>query len=180
MSFNVNVIKNQFKLEGARPTLFDVEFMSVPAGIAVGNFREKMTYSCKAAQLPGSTIGVIELGYFGRKIKFAGDRTYQEWTVTFNNDEDWVVHASLEKWHEQINSTVSNLRLGDYKADVNVIQYDKKANAIKKYMFKGMWPSDVSAIDVDWDSNDTIQQPTVTFTYDWFETEDTTDRSNTA
>ena len=35
--------------------------------------------------------------------------------------------------------------------------------------FIGLFPTDLSAIDVDWGSNDTIEEFTVTLSYQWWE-----------
>ena len=65
---------------GARPNLFEVELTTFPGGIDwdADNFR----FMCKAAQLPGQTIGSIDIPFRGRSFKVAGDRTIDAWTVT--------------------------------------------------------------------------------------------------
>jgi hypothetical protein len=40
---------------------------------------------------------------------------------------------------------------------------------LKKYKFIGLFPTDVSPIDVDWGSNDSIEEFTVTLSYQWWE-----------
>jgi hypothetical protein len=56
-----------------------------------------------------------------------------------------------------------------YSVDGEVTQFAKAGNAIKKYKFVGMFPTDITPIDVDWGSNDTIEEFSVTLTYQWWE-----------
>ena len=130
---------------------------------------------CKTAQLPGSTLGVVPVQYFGRELKFVGNRTFADWTVTIINDEDFVVRNAFERWMNGINSHNLNVRnpvastpLG-YSVDSEVTQFGKAGNTIKKYRFVGMFPSDITPIDVDWSSNDTIEEFSVTLTYQFWE-----------
>jgi len=146
------------------------QFFSNPA-----NAQNKLTFMCKTAQLPGSQIGVVPVQYFGRELKFAGNRTFTDWTITIINDEDFVVRNAFERWMNNINSHATNIRnpaallLGSYAVDANVTQFGKKGNELKKYRFVGCFPTDVSPIDVDWGSNDAIEEFTVTLSYQWWE-----------
>ena len=140
MPFNINQFKGAMNLDGARPNLFEV---TIPV------FNRKLVFTCKTAQLPGSTLGVVEVPYFGRMIKLAGNRTFAEWTVTVINEENFNVRNAVERWMSNINTDETNVRIiGNrvYKANAVVIQYDKSGKPIKNYQFVDMWPSDISAI----------------------------------
>jgi hypothetical protein len=171
MPFNIKDFKSNLTFEGARPTLFKAN-ITFPANVAVGTGTKDFTFHCKAAQLPGKTLGMIELPYFGRKIKVAGDLTFAEWTVTVLNEETFSVRNSFERWMSLINSHVGNQKeIVNYKCQASVTQYTKirELPSDVTYKFTGMWPSDISAIDVAWDSNDQIEEFTVTLNYDWWE-----------
>lgn len=159
--FNLDRFKGKFGLEGARPTLFE-------ANIHGGGVSTDFTFHCKAAQLPGKTLGVIEVPYFGRKIKVHGDLTFAEWTVTVLNEENFNVRNSFERWMWRVNSHRENLKTdSDYKkTNATVQQFSKTGQPVKQYTFEGLWCSDISAIDVAWDSNDTIEEFTATLQYD--------------
>jgi hypothetical protein len=58
----------------------------------------------------------------------------------------------------------------DYQKDGYVMQFSKTGEVLKAYKFIGLFPIDVSAIDLDWGSNDAIQEYAVTFSYQWWET----------
>lgn len=170
MAFNLNRFKGEMAFEGARPTLFEA-ILSFPGTTITGKALSDFTFHCKSAQLPGKTLGIIELPYYGRKIKVHGDQTFAEWTVTIMNEETFNVRNTFENWMSQINTTQSNLQFlnsKQYKCDAKVFQYNKSGRKIKEYNFNGMWPSDISAIDVSWETNDAIEEFTVTLQYDWW------------
>ena len=171
MAFNVNEIRSQLTLGGARQSLFQVTIQNPANGVA----DIKVPFLVKAAQIPASTLGTIEVPYFGRKIRLAGDRTFDAWTVTVINDEDFLIRNAMEQWSNQIQSLQGNLRTFGgaspllYKAQAQVTQFSKTGVPIRTYNFNGIYPSDISAIDLAWDSTDAIEEFTVTFQYDYWE-----------
>ena len=71
-SNNISSFAGQFLKGGIRPHLFEVNGN-------IGPFAdEKIPFLVKAAQLPASTLGLIEVPYRGRKIKF-GNTTTCRW-----------------------------------------------------------------------------------------------------
>ena len=71
MAFNINEIRSQLTLGGASPPLFQCNITN-PANSA-GDL--KTPFMVRATQVPAATQGFIEVPYFGRKKKIAGDRT---------------------------------------------------------------------------------------------------------
>lgn len=177
MAFSVNQFRSQMTGDGARPNLFEVS-MPFPAFSNPENAQQKLTFMCKTAQLPGSTIGVVPVQYFGRELKFAGNRTFTDWTITVINDEDFMIRNAFERWMASMNSHALNVRNPgattptSYTVDGTVTQFSKAGDAIKKYKFIGLFPSDITPIDVDWGSNDTIEEFSVTLSYQWWESAD--------
>ena len=178
MAFSVNEFRSQMTGDGARPNLFEV-YIPFPSFSSPANAQTKLTFMCKTAQLPGSTVGVVPVSYFGRELKFVGNRTFADWTISIINDEDFVVRNAFERWMNGINSHNLNVRnplalapLG-YSVDGDVTQFGKQGNTLKKYRFVGLFPTDVSAIDVDWGSNDAIEEFTVSLSYQWWDAVDT-------
>jgi hypothetical protein len=171
MAFNVNEIRSQLTLGGARSTLFQVTLQNPGNGVA----DIKLPFMVKAAQIPSSDLGVIEVPYFGRKIRLAGDRTFGDWTVTVINDEDFLIRNAMEEWSNKINSLRGNLRTFGaanpslYKANAQVVQYSKTGVPIRTYTFNGIFPQAISSIDLSWEATDQIEEFTVTFQYDWWE-----------
>jgi hypothetical protein len=120
-------------------------------------------------------LGIIEVPYFGRRIKMAGDRTFADWSVTVINDEDFLIRNAMEEWSNKINSLQGNLRQFGaaspllYKANAQVTQFSKTGTPIRTYQFNGIFPSAIAPIDLDWSATDQIEEFTVTFQYDWWE-----------
>jgi hypothetical protein len=178
MAFDVGAFRAQLPGGGARPNLFRVT-MNAPS--FVGFPTEKMSFLCKTAELPGSTIGLVEVPYFGRSVKLAGDRTFPEWSPTIINDEDFLIRNAVEKWMDSIDShTRAGTKRGaatsnpnSYVSDAFVEQFSKTGDVIKTYTFVNLFPTDLSPIEVSWESTDVIEEFTVTFNYDHW-TSDTT------
>ena len=161
---------------GARPNLFEVELTTLPAGISwdADSFR----YMCKAAQLPAQNVANIDVPFRGRIFKVAGDRTIDTWTVTIINDEGFILRNAFEEWAELIAKLDTNLGATDpsaYMTNAKVFQLGRgsttsskssegTSNAVlKEYEFVDIWPSNVAAIDLSYDSSDTIEDFTVEF-----------------
>jgi hypothetical protein len=171
MAFNVNEIRSQLTLGGARSSLFQVTLTNPANG--VGDI--KVPFMVRASSIPAATLGVIEVPYFGRKVRLAGDRTFGEWSVVVMNDEDFLIRNAMEEWSNQINTLQGNLRgFGAaspllYKSTASVTQYSKTGAPLREYTFNGIFPIEVSTIDLDWGNTDSIQEFSVTFAYDWWE-----------
>ena len=179
-STRVNKTISQFKSQliggGARPNLFEVELTTLPAGIAwpADNFR----YMCKAAQLPASVIANIDIPFRGRIFKVAGDRTIEPWSITIINDEDFRIRKAMEEWVDLIAKLENNLGATDpsaYMVNAKVFQLGRgstpssKNNAgdrnavLREYEFIDIFPTNVSSIDLSYDSSDTIEEFVVDF-----------------
>jgi hypothetical protein len=180
MAFNVTEFRANLVGDGARPNLFQVSMPFPTFALEATDSSRALTFLCKSAQLPGTTLGTVPLFYFGRELKFAGNRNFADWTITIINDENFKVRKAFESWMNSINSHAANLRAGgaegpgQYSVDGNVNQYSKKGDIIKKYKFVGAFPVDLSPIDLDWGSNDSIEEFSVTLAYQWWESEGTT------
>ena len=152
---------------GVRPTMFQVE-MAFPDAVVVDPTQadNEGTYLIKAAQLPASNVGFVEVPFRGRKLKVAGDRTFEDWTVTVTNDVSFGLRKGFEKWSELIqnmNFALGANELNDYFATATVRQLDRDGNQLRAYKFEGIWPTEVAAIDLDFDSTDAIEEFGVTF-----------------
>ena len=168
MAFNINEIKSQLTFGGAKASLFQVAITNPING--AGDL--KTPFMVQAAAIPEATIGTIEIPYFGRKVKVAGDRTFAEWTVTIINDEDFLIRNAMEEWMSAINSHQGNvsqaLTASEYKAQAQITQYSKSGAGLRTYNFNGLFPSSIAAITTDWGTTDDIERFDVTFQYDWW------------
>ena len=168
--------------QGVKPNMFmvDVNFPSVLSKSA--DDLETTNIMCKSAALPGSNLGVIEVPFRGRTVKIAGDRTFDTWTVTFFNDKDFKLRAFFEEWANKINTHEANTselftpnNSTGYTADLKVKQLEKDdtttGSILRQYTLFYCFPTNVSQIDLAYDSNDQIEEFTVEWQYSYFKAE---------
>jgi hypothetical protein len=160
---------------GARSNLFKVTLNGFYSTTTSED--EDFSFLCKAAQLPGSTLGIIEVPFSaGRRYKAPGDRTFADWTTTVINDSNHQIREALENLQKvygttDYNSTISKTRTGGIQTDFSTIlveQLDQAGNSIYSYTLNNCWPQDISTIDLSYDSTDTLEEFTVTWSYDYF------------
>ena len=161
----------------ARPNLFQVD-LAFPTGIINNSSQINLgKFTVRAANLPSSQIGVIEVPFRGRVLKIAGDRTFEPWTITVMNDSGFVLRSAFELWASSIQAYNENFTsaatLGNendstgYFADMSVHQLAKdiksgdKPRVLKSYKFYNIFPSAIAAIDLDYGNNDAIEEFTV-------------------
>ena len=165
-TLNVDDMKAQLIGGGSRPNLFKVQ-MSWPGGIGISKpNNEKASFMCKMASLPGSTVANIEVPFRGRKLQVAGDRTFDPWSITVINDNDFKIRNAFESWMGLLNDHVENTGKMDpkhYYSTMAVIQLDKEGNEIREYEIHGVWPTSLSAIELDYGAESTIEEFTVEF-----------------
>ena len=177
----ISQFKSRLAGGGARPNLFEVELTLDGEGLGFslpGYDATQMAFLCKAANLPAQNIASIDVPFRGRIFKVAGDRTIDTWTITIINDEDFRLRRAMEFWTEQIASLDTNLGATSpnaYMAAAKVYQLGRgssprstdnsgDANSVlAEYEFVDIFPTEVSAIDLSYDSSDTIEEFTVTF-----------------
>ena len=161
----------------ARANLFQVD-LAFPSGIINNASLVNLgKFTVRAANLPSSQIGVIEVPFRGRVLKIAGDRTFEPWTITVQNDSNFALRNAFELWASSIQSYNENFTsaagLGDqddstgYFADMSVhqlardIKDGEKPKVLKSYKFYNVFPSNIAAIDLDYGNNDAIEEFTV-------------------
>ena len=178
MAFNVTEFRANLLGDGARPNLFQVSltFPTVANSPIAG---QRISFLAKTAQLPGSTVGTAPVYYFGRELKFAGNRSFPDWSITIINDEDFNIRNAFEKWMDSLNSHSLNVRNPAafnqllYTTDAKVTQFSKTGAPLKTYKFVGLFPTDVSPIELDWGQNDSIEEFSVTLAYQFWESDTT-------
>jgi hypothetical protein len=170
MAFNINDLKSQLTFGGAKASLFQVQITNPVNGVA----DIKVPFLVKAATIPASTLGTIEVPYFGRKIKIHGDRTFEPWTVNVINDEDFLIRNALENWMAAINSHQGNITAFNsasplqYKSQAQITQFSKTGVPLRVYNFNGLFPVEIAPIEMNWEATDQIEEFSVTFQYDWW------------
>ena len=174
---------------GARPNLFEVTLPSFPGAAAEywtegdNESNTKFTFLCKAAQLPASTVASVPVAFRGRELKVAGERTFDPWTVTIINDEDFGLRTSFEGWMNKLsklNDATGVTNPGSYMTNAFVKQLGRgfekfsetntggESSVLRTYQFYDIWPSNVSAIELSYDSTNTVEEFTVEFQVQYF------------
>jgi hypothetical protein len=171
---------------GARPNLFEVNIPQFPLAAAGAAWdQETFNFLCKAAALPASNIAPIDVPFRGRILKVAGDRTFDTWTVTVINDEDFKLRTAFELWMNGISKLDNNTgatnpasymtnaivhqlgRGGSSRMEASTTNFGDKAGGpvtpLRTYMFYDIFPTNVSQIDLSYDTSDTIEEYTVEF-----------------
>lgn len=163
--------KAKLKGGGARPNLFKV---NLPFPSATGGSSELASFMIKAASLPASVINPIEVPFRGRKLKVAGDRTFEPWTITVINDVNMEIRNAFERWMDLINANSENVSayVGNnalnYYSNALVHQLDRDDSITKTYEIVGAFPTNVSAIDLNYETNDTVEEFTVELNYQYW------------
>ena len=160
----ISDFKSKLTGGGARPNLFEVE-LAFPQAVAIENdVLQKARFLVKAAALPSSTINPIEIPFRGRILKIAGDRTFETWTITVINDVDFVIRSAFEKWMNVINKLDDATGLqnpDEYQKDAMVHQLDRDGGILRSYKFWDIFPTNLSAIDMSYETTDTLEEFTV-------------------
>lgn len=165
---------------GARPNLYRVEMTFPPALGLGGDAATKLGFTCKAASIPASTLGVAPVPFMGRTVKLAGDKEWDDWSITVINDTDFVVRDAFEVWIDRINGHESNVAIAglsnprNYFAEATVYQMGREGEDLKKYRITGMWPNNLGEITLGYDQNDQVEEYTVSFAINEWKTDKTT------
>ena len=157
---------------GTRPNLFEVE-IAFPEQLAIDNdVKEKSRFLVKAAALPASNITPVEVNFRGRILKIAGERTFDTWTLTVINDLDFGIRSAFEKWMNLINKmedATGTVNPADYQPDAYVHQLDRDGATLRTYKFHDVFPTNISQIDLSYETTDTIEEFTVELQVQWWE-----------
>lgn len=153
---SIDNFKGQFS-EMARANRFRV------TGFGVGS---KLEYMAKGAQLPGSTMGAMDVPYQGRIVKMAGDRIFNDFTMTIYNDDSMSLLRDFNDWMNEMNGEESNVG-STTKRDGNIQQLGRDGGVIATFNLIGAIVIDVAAVDLAFDTNDTPSEFSVTLAYDY-------------
>ena len=173
---NINDFKAKLAGGGARANQFKVT-MPFPGYAQVGGEIEDLAFLCRATTLPGMDVPSLNVPFRGRSIKIAGDRTVADWSVTAYNDTNFRLRNAFERWQNGINNMTDNEGLTnpvDYQVDAFVDHLDRNGNTIKSYTLRGLFPTGIGEIDLNYDEAAAVEEFPVTFRYQYFESNTTT------
>lgn len=179
ISTSLSTFKNKFS--SVRPSLFRVLFSIIQDNkflkndfIKTDKIKDMYIY-CKNTSLPGSSFQESVVYYYGRPYSEVADRIYDPLDITFYNSQDFAIRNFIELWMNNINSSKGNKQLEadgkyNYFSDIQIDQLDRRNNIIKSYFFYDCYPLMCSPIVLDYTAVNTIEEFTVSFRYQWFQT----------
>jgi hypothetical protein len=157
---------------GARANLFEVVLSFPDSSPTDTNVLDKSRFLIKAAALPASTIGPVNVPFRGRILKIAGDRTFESWTVTIINDTDFSIRSALENWVNSINRVSDATGATDpaaYQADAFVYQLDRDGSTLRAYHMYDIFPTNIASIPLSYETTDVVEEFTCEFQVQWWE-----------
>ena len=173
---NINDFKSRLKGGGARANQFKVT-LPFPGYASVGGETSDMAFLCTATSTPASTVAEVGVAFRGRTLYVAGDRTFDTWTTTVLNDTDFKIYRACERWLNGINNMTDNEGLtnpSDYQVDAFVDHLDRNGSTLKSWTFRGLFPTALPGIALNYGTNDAVETFDVTWRYQYFETDTTT------
>ena len=171
MPFTITQFRSEISKQKnlARPNLFEVNV----TGKAINN--ALVPFMAKIAIIPPSTMGVVEVPYFGRQVKVPGNRTFDNLSITILNDENFSIRNKIEEWMAQMNSHVGNVQTGALadlttNTTVSIKHYGVAGgnDSLGEWKFVNCFPVALGEIALDWGSNDTVEEYTVDWAYDYW------------
>ena len=186
---NITEFRSRLTGGGARSNLFEVTIDFPDLAIDQRLVTDKIPFLVKAAEIPASNLGNIPVPYRGRVLPIAGDRTFDPWTVTIINDNDFIIRDAMEKWSNSINdlqTAQGTINPEVYQRSARVKQLSRQGTGpgddekvLRTYKFEGIYPNTVSSIPLDFGATDQIEEFQVTFNYLFYEVVGGADGTNT-
>ena len=173
---NINEFKSRLSGGGARANQFKVT-MTFPGYSSVGGETSDLSYLVTSTSIPGQSLGTVAVPFRGRVLNLVGDRTFSPWSMTVLNDTDFKIYRGLERWMNGMNNMTDNEGLTNpqnYQVDIIVQHLDRNGSTLKSYTYRGLFPTALAGIDLNYATNDAIEEFSVTFNYQYFETDTTT------
>ena len=173
---NINDFKSRLRGGGARANQFKVT-LPFPGYAAVGGETSDMAFLCTATNTPASTVAEVAVPFRGRSLYVAGDRTFEVWQTTILNDTDFKIYRAVERWLNGINNMSDNEGIAnpaDYQVDAFVDHLDRNGTTLKSWTFRGLFPTALPGIALNYGTNDAVETFDVTWRYQYFETDTTT------
>lgn len=186
---SLSQFKSRLAGGGARPNLFEVSIPSFPSAISdawgSGDQSENGTFKflCKAAALPASNVAQVPVPFRGRTLKVSGDRTFDPWTVTIINDEDFQLRTAFERWANvisKLDDATGVTNPSSYMTDAYVQQLGRGAErfattneggqsaVLRTYKFFDIFPTTISEIALSYDDGDQLETFTVEFQVQYY------------
>jgi hypothetical protein len=177
---SIEDFKSSLSNGGVRPTMFECRLtlpdylrnLIMQAGGSnqrLNSFDRDFSMLCKAASIPPSTTTTTSVGLpSGAALKLPGSRIFEPWVCTIIMDGAMVQREILETWSQLIlgySAPRSTMDIENYMASVDVVQLDRQGRGLRTYKLEYAYPSTISAVQLDYGTNDTIEEFECTWNY---------------
>jgi len=144
------------------------------AGMQIGTMSKKMSmadipFYVKSSSLPSSSFEDMTSTWMGNTFKVPGNKTYEDWTVTFNLDSEGYILKKFHDWQKMMRDPISNMQSKPSSLMVNQEAYllNSTGNTISVYKLYYAWPKSIGQVSLDYGSNE-VSTVDVTFSYQFF------------
>lgn len=127
---------------------------------------QELEFLAKGATLPSTSVPVLEVNYQGRIVKYDGDRVYEPFEITMYGDEEMKARRLFEEWNLECNGSESNAGTL-VKREGLITLLNRQGDEQMGFQLHGCLCSTVSSVALDWGTNDTPMEFTVTIDYDY-------------
>jgi hypothetical protein len=139
---------------------------------------EELTFFCSTTTLPGKTINTLDYKpiAYGQVNKMPISRTNDTFTTSFFGDSNYLIMGFFQRWLNfivQDGGEVFDSRgyreIGykeDYACTIEIIGYDHDSRETVTYTLFEAYPTQIGAVAMGWEQNDTTIQIPIEFTYD--------------
>ena len=150
---------------GARPNLFEVELQwpSFLTSEIDDDTQEMARFMVKAANLPASNITPIDVPFTDFKLRNA----FEIWMNGMNKHQDATGVTTPTEY--QRDAYVYQLGRNANDGSVDLGESGGSIPVLKAYKFHGVFPTNVSAIELSYDQPDTIEEFTVDLQVQWWD-----------
>ncbi len=161
MAFSVDQFRGMVQ-DLARGNLFRTQ-ISMPVGS-----NPLIDVLVQTTSFPGRTVNVVDVPFQGQQNKFAGNVSWEDWSVTFRMDDPYLVYNNFILWQEMIRNSSTNVAAlpSLYKRDQTLFHIGTDTIDKGTLVIYGAWPTSVGAVSFDTTQTGDVQTFDVTFAID--------------
>lgn len=151
-------------------SLTGIDVMGMKAGTMFKDMNaSSIPYYVRSANLPSSSFDEMTSNWMGNSYKLPGNKTYEDWTVTFNLDAEGFILKRFYDWQKMIRDPVSNYQSkpSSFLAHQEAYLLNGKGDTTTVYKLYYAWPKIIGQVQLDYSSNE-VATVDVTFSYQFF------------
>lgn len=138
-------------------------------GGAASSADATLTLSVESFPIPKVSSGIVEIGYLNEKRKFAGNPTYEDMGIVFNDYVNQNTANVLWTWRQSVHDPVSGQTgfAANYKKTGYIQMYSPDGSIQRTIQLVGLWPATFDSGDINYMDEATIKL-SITFALDKF------------